>query len=422
MSTISNIHCNSFLVNQAMQSSSSQSSLSLEDQKASRLSHELLILRLTGGGFISLDKKAELLERGVSLEALEAIEASRGRLLGGMTSGADSEDALEDLVNTLKANLENDYEEELSEEDVELILEAFRGTVAAQKEDQSGEAHAKKECEKFIELEKSELIEAFRYILKRSKGKYMCGIDDMAMASIISSLISAVALLGVAYLQTATPPPAPVVTKPAIAFGAAEWVRYFGDIGTEPPFPADITEILKSPCPYWSSKKVEDTHLLMLIPQTVNGRPFTINLLGKMIKKPQGGGHSTKYYSYDNNTIEEYGNKGVSGSYWALVTKDVIPNSRNKTFDEQRSLLESSYAVPGALEMATAILMNHAKTGEKLYPNNPNTYTRCQEKVCDNKYRVGVGSFDSSGLDLDLNGHDDLRFDDNGLGGLRKFS
>ncbi len=195
MSTISNIHYNSFLSSLGVENSCSK--ISLEDQKASRLSHELLNLRSHGGGFISLDKKAQLLEAGVSLEVLRGIEESRLRLLGGMISDAESESALSDLVETLKANLENDYEEELSKEDVELVLEAFRGTTAAQKKDQSGEVHAKKECEKFIELKKPELIKAFNYILERSKGKYLFGIDD----AIIAALITAAASIAVAYMQ-----------------------------------------------------------------------------------------------------------------------------------------------------------------------------------------------------------------------------
>ena len=39
------------------------------------------------------------------------------------------------------------------------------------------------------------------------------------------------------------------------AFGKAEWKKYFGDVGKEPPLPANINQILNSPCPIWPEKK-----------------------------------------------------------------------------------------------------------------------------------------------------------------------
>ena len=92
------------------------------------------------------------------------------------------------------------------------------------------------------------------------------------------------------------------ITLPEMAFGKAKWERYFGDVGVEPPLPKDIVEVLKSPCPYWGGRRVEETHLLVLIPQSVNGRSFTIGTLGEMIKSPQKEGYSTKYYNYDSNS------------------------------------------------------------------------------------------------------------------------
>ena len=207
------------------------------------------------------------------------------------------------------------------------------------------------------------------------------------------------------------------------AFGPKDWNRYFGDVGEAPPLPPDIMDILKSPCPYWEEKSVANTHLLVLIPRTVNGSPFTLNLLGEMIKEPKGGGYATKYEYYSDLIQREIGNQPVSTSYWALITKDVLPNSLSKTYLDQQDLLayKRSYAVPGALEIATGILMHRVQTGEHLY--NHERYTRCQETLS-NGFRVVVGSFGSSGLHVYV---DDPGYDGdarrnyrNGLGGLRK--
>jgi len=56
------------------------------------------------------------------------------------------------------------------------------------------------------------------------------------------------------------------------AFGKAKWTKYFGDIGTEPPLPADIDKIIHGPCAIWAGKRVRETHMLTLIPSHVNGK------------------------------------------------------------------------------------------------------------------------------------------------------
>ena len=188
------------------------------------------------------------------------------------------------------------------------------------------------------------------------------------------------------------------VPVPKIAFGKDAWEKYFGDVGEEPPLPTEIFEILKSPCPYLEGKTIEDTHLLVLIPKTINKKSYTIGLLGEMIKNPQNGGYVTKYHDYNNPSILGLKDKIISESYWVLMTKDVIPNSRNKSFSEQQVLIRTPYYVPRFLEMATGILTYHVRTGNKLYPNPPDTYTRCQDRLSNGDGTV-VGSFsDSIGL------------------------
>ena len=216
-------------------------------------------------------------------------------------------------------------------------------------------------------------------------------------------------------------------TPPKMAFGKAEWEKYFGDVGEEPPLPIEVSEILKSPCPYWDGQKIEETHILVLIPKMVNGKPFTIGLLEELVKNPNEGGHATKCYIYDSPfvKVKELKDRGISSSYWALITRDMIPNSRNKKFSDQQCLLKKHYAVPKALELATGVLMHYVQTGEKLYPDQPNTYSRCQE-MDSTGYLVVVGSLGSSGLLISnsYSGCNAIRgegtgYGDRGLGGVR---
>jgi hypothetical protein len=198
---------------------------------------------------------------------------------------------------------------------------------------------------------------------------------------------------------------ASIPSVPSTAIGPKEWEQYFGEVGAVSPLPENIDEILNSPCPFWEDKQVKDTHLLVLVSATVDGRPFTLNLLGGLIKNPQGGGSKTEYGYYDSAVQKKLGTRSPGSSYWVLMTRDVLPDSRSKTYNAQKALvaahasrLDLPYEIPDALSAATAILVHHARAGERLYTDDPYTYTRCQEKVGKNDYPVFVGGFSSEGL------------------------
>lgn len=220
-------------------------------------------------------------------------------------------------------------------------------------------------------------------------------------------------------------PRAPVkFTLPTIAFGKELWVKCIGDVGVEPPLSPDIHQVLQSPCPFFLGKKVIDTHLLTLIPKTVNRKPLTLNSLEKLMKRTQQG--STIQYSYYSEEIKKkYGNASPASSYWVLLTKDVIPESRSKSYDDQKQLLKTycqraqvAYEVPHLLEAATIIFLEYLRTGKRLYSDNPWTYTRCEERVSSNSDSgLFVGGFSEKGLDVCRN---DGHFGSGGVGGVRK--
>ena len=186
--------------------------------------------------------------------------------------------------------------------------------------------------------------------------------------------------------------------------GEAEWKHYFGDVGLVPDLPSDMAAILDGPCPFWPDQLVKDTHLLVLIPATVGGVPFTLNLLGELIKHPSNGGHKTKYSYYHERVKAQMGEQSPPRPYWVLMTRDVLPGSRNTGYADQKALVAGyasresvPYELLSVLEAATAILMHHAREGEQLFGDDPWTYTRCPG-VVDGRYPAVVGGFASSGL------------------------
>jgi NLR family CARD domain-containing protein 3 len=183
-----------------------------------------------------------------------------------------------------------------------------------------------------------------------------------------------------------------------------EWKQYFGDVGSAPDLPSDMAAILDRPCPFWPDQLVKDTHLLVLIPATVGGVPFTLNRLGELIQHPSHGGHRTEYKYYNERIKEKIGKESPHHSYWLLMTHDVLPGSRGKACAYQKELVVGyasregvPYALPSVLEAATAILMHHAREGERLFGDHPWTCTRCPAVVYGRDPAI-VGGFGSSGL------------------------
>ena len=202
--------------------------------------------------------------------------------------------------------------------------------------------------------------------------------------------------------------------------GKPDWERYYGAVGEEPSLPDGLEAIMDSDCPFWPGNKVRDTHMLVLIPEQVADKPLTLAYLGELIKSPKGGGYGTKYRDYYAGDI---GSQSPDSSYWVLMTRDVLPGSRWKSYADQCALVSDHanrtglpYEVPGALEAAVVMLLHHARSGERLYSDNPLTYTRCREKIM--SYPVVVGGFSSGGLSVNDDCYDNLN---SGVAGLRKF-
>jgi len=67
-----------------------------------------------------------------------------------------------------------------------------------------------------------------------------------------------------------------------IAVGEKQWAEY-GTVGKSPALPLNIRDILLSPCPFWPQRKVFQTHLLLLVPQAVNGEPLHVQNLKEIL-------------------------------------------------------------------------------------------------------------------------------------------
>ena len=107
------------------------------------------------------------------------------------------------------------------------------------------------------------------------------------------------------------------------------------------------------------------------------------------------------------------------------MTRDVLPGSRNKRYDNQRELVADhaartglDYRLPGALEALVVILLHHVRNEECLYGDDPWMWTSCLGRDQDG-WSVVVGGFFSEGFSVDTDDSDS--YDDVGAAGLRSF-
>lgn len=190
-------------------------------------------------------------------------------------------------------------------------------------------------------------------------------------------------------------------------FDYKKWKRYFGKIeslsGNHLYLPANVNRIRMSQCPIWPEKTIGETHLLLLLPEKVNGNPLTLRYFGELIKRyfPK---HKEGYICFNNAAKEQ--DQQIENTHWLYMTKYPIPESRKKSYAKQMELLNSlpsmgtqNYRAPKAIEAAIAIVTKNITSNNHLFNSEDSisTYTRCQEKDNENS-QIIVGGYCSDGL------------------------
>ena len=180
-----------------------------------------------------------------------------------------------------------------------------------------------------------------------------------------------------------------------------------------PPYPQELEDFLAGDCTIWPGKKRSATHIVVpLFPQLAIDNipiPSTLESLDLLDKSAGGPGYRFLCDGIPKNILAE------EEFHYAVMTNDVIPGSRNQSYNAQFQLLPAGYEVPGVFDAARAILWENRRSGKWCFKDNPLTYTRCKEVIQDNHLVVG-GSAPSG---LSINEGDDCEYV--GIAGWRKF-
>lgn len=178
-----------------------------------------------------------------------------------------------------------------------------------------------------------------------------------------------------------------------------------------PPLPENIAEIMGSPCSIYPGKKIEETHVLALIPEESGSLNQFASKISKIYRE------NTLQFEYSRDEIrEKYADTPFSPTHWVLMTKDVLPKSKGMAFEDQLTQLSPlvrksgmRYQVPTLQQSLVAIMTHRIATREILYPvvgtrYGPNwTLTYVKETLKDSYTGLVVGAFSASGVQIGSN-------------------
>lgn len=222
-------------------------------------------------------------------------------------------------------------------------------------------------------------------------------------------------------------------------FGEEVWKSMRVEVPPAPSLPWNISAIWNGPCPVYSGKKIRDTHMLVYIPETVNGKPLTLQRLIKIARpifpqrvyqgfslgKPCDGDEGLGW----DPRIEKYGIKPIDKGCWVLMTRDILPDSKMKTYEEQEKMVgavakkaKATYQIPQTIEAVVGFVTHYFRTKEFLFEDRPfkaKIATRCRDEI--DGTTVAVGNLYPCGQRADMSKKCDFshRWDNIGIVAVR---
>jgi hypothetical protein len=184
--------------------------------------------------------------------------------------------------------------------------------------------------------------------------------------------------------------------------GAAEWAEGFGvDVGREPAIPEWVTKkLLESKCNFFPSARIKDTHLLVLLPQTVDGEPYSTR---KLIDLYQSQKVANKYEveGFEQSGRDSGYDTPQASSEWFLIPKcmqdrrslkeEALFSRYNGSVRAVQPRFYPDYSHARLLELVTAALLNNRVNGKMLLEMNKETAGfsyKVEDLYCADKFEV----------------------------------
>lgn len=171
---------------------------------------------------------------------------------------------------------------------------------------------------------------------------------------------------------------------PKHCFGEKEWNLHKGNPGIETRIPFQMY------LNFDPSKEI-----LTFIPETINDVELTLTSLDSFVSSLFGLETIYKFPLKSAGILEK--NLKKTEAHWVILSKDVLPETRTKTFSELKSIFNAKgFEIPNLVDVVVSLFMHFLQTNEFLYPS---TFTSVLEA---NDYRCSlvVGNFSPKGLTI----------------------
>lgn len=162
-------------------------------------------------------------------------------------------------------------------------------------------------------------------------------------------------------------------------------------------------DVLNSPCPFVKGKLLKDTHFAFLGISRIDDAPLTVAKWLKLC--PVTGQPRFRFSSDPWHVGQPHTDEATLTLRWYLLLKNIVPNSTDKTPEEQVAMLPEMYEIPTTIAETAKDILVCEKTGER--PNGLRL-AACTERTvktdkifADDVGRVScVGDFDMDGLSV----------------------
>jgi hypothetical protein len=155
-------------------------------------------------------------------------------------------------------------------------------------------------------------------------------------------------------------------------FGKEQWDKHIG-IVDDVPLPKGIGKLLLSECGLFPGYKWMDKFMLFLLPQTIDGKPYTLKEFTEIAMHPKEGPPLSTYF-YNEKMLEMHGNNTVERSRYVLMSVKPIPNI-GMDAESMKSLINSysdstrKCAIPDLLTAHIGVVTHYMDTGKlPLFP------------------------------------------------------
>lgn len=195
-----------------------------------------------------------------------------------------------------------------------------------------------------------------------------------------------------------------------MAISDKNWALWFGEEAVKGETPGEdfkslpvlkVIKVLREFKKVFPEKSARKSLLLVRMPKALNGE-LTFKNLGELVKQKFPGANGGYHYISDE-VLVNFGKMSLAKSYWAMMTTDLVPESKGKTYSRQKDLvrefaskLQVEFGVPMGLEAATSTFAHYFSTHKALEGCNEKSYTVCQETLTNRA--VVIGGLSEKGL------------------------